>query len=85
MTTLVIDASVLVSLWLDPDGSASIADRLRGSTLHAPEHLLVETANILRRRRNADLLPAAAADTAFGGAMRAPIRFWPFALVAEPV
>lgn len=81
--TVVIDASALVALWLDAEASEAIADRLRGESLHAPDHLLVESTNVLRRRRNAGLLASAAADVAFAGVMRTPARLWPFAAVAE--
>lgn len=56
--TLVVDASVLVlvSLWIDPDTSASIAGRLHGEALHAPDHLPAEATSVIRRRRNAGLL-----------------------------
>lgn len=82
MSTVVIDASVLISLWLDPDNSSVIGQRLQGTTLHAPDHLLVESSNVLRRRHNAGLLSREAADTAFSGLMSAPIRLWPFTSVA---
>lgn len=80
--TVVIDASVVVSLWLNAEASHRIVERLRGEMLHAPDHVLVETTNVLRRRRNAGLLDAADAETAFSGVMRMPIRLWPFASIA---
>ena len=39
--TVVLDASIVVSLWLDPEISERLSGRLRGETFHAPEHLLV--------------------------------------------
>jgi predicted nucleic acid-binding protein len=83
VTALVIEASVLVSLWLDLGDSPTISRRLEGTTLHAADHLFVEAVNVLRRRRNTGHLDRAAAETAFAGVTAAPIRRWPFALVSE--
>jgi predicted nucleic acid-binding protein len=81
--TVVVDASVVVSLWLDPVASPSIADRLGGESLYAPEHLLVEATNVLRRRRNAGLLDLASAETAFAALMEMPVQLWPFSSIAQ--
>ena len=81
--TVVLDASVVVSLWLDPEASVRLKDRLRGETFHAPEHLLVEVANVLRRQRNAGLLEQRTAAEAFSGVLEMPVRLWPFSVIAE--
>lgn len=83
MTPVVIDASVVAALWLDPAGSGALGRRLAGTSLHAPDHLLVEAINVVRRRRNAGLLSPTAADTAFAGILSAPVKLWPFALNAD--
>lgn len=78
----VVDASVIVALWIDPTDSGSISDRVRGYELHAPDHLLVEATNVVRRRVHAGLLDAKTADAAFAGVLATPARLWPFAAVA---
>ena len=83
--TLVVDASVVVSLWIDPDAAELLPAHVIGHDLHAPDHLLVESVNVLRRRFNAGLLSAAEARAAFAGVQRAPVQLWPFASVAERV
>lgn len=81
----VVDASVIVALWIDPESSRDIAERLRGSELHAPEHVLVEASNALRRRRNSGLLTATQADDALAGVLSLPAELWPFRALAARV
>lgn len=81
--TIVVDASVVLTLWLDPVGSSRLAVRLRGETMHAPNHLPVAVTNVLRRRRNAGLLTPRAAEQAFAGVLAMPVQLWPFAVVAQ--
>lgn len=83
--TWILDASVVVALWIDPTDSERISDRLRGHDLHAPDHLPVEAANVIRRRDNSGHLDAATAAAAFKGAMMMPAQLWPFAALAARV
>lgn len=83
--TVVVDASVVAALWLDRDASGALVGQLRGESLHAPEQLLVEVTNVLRRRRNAGLLSRDDARAAFTGVMSVPAQLWPFASVAARV
>lgn len=82
MVSVVVDASAVLQLWLDPAG-ADIGARLAGETLYAPAHLRIEAANVVRRQRNAGALTDDAARMVFGGIMRMPVRLWPFEAIAE--
>lgn len=79
--SVVIDASALLEVWLSPS-SAKLAARLEGETLHAPAHVRIEATNVIRRQRNAGILTDDAARIAFDGIMNAPVRLWPFELLA---
>lgn len=83
--TVVIDASAVASLWLDAEVSRELSLRLAGESLHAPEHLLVEVTNVLRRQRNSGLLAMTTAQSAFAGVMAMPVKLWPFNLLASRV
>lgn len=76
---VVVDASAVVSLLIDP-GSAgdAIAARLQDATLLAPALLPFELANVLRLRRNAGLLSPAEARLAHDEFMALPVDFWPW-------
>lgn len=80
--SVVIDASALLEVWLAPN-AADLVARLAGETLHAPAQIRIEASNVIRRQRNAGILTGPAARIAFGGIMSAPVRLWPFELVAE--
>lgn len=79
--SVVIDASALVQVVLDPDAE-TLARRLIGEDLHAPAHVRLESVNVLRRQRNAGLLSPAESDDAFAIVTAAPVRLWPFESVA---
>jgi len=82
-TRAVIDAAAAVALLIDPGaGGERLADRLRGSDLHAPDHLPVEVANVLRRHRSRGLLSDAEATLALGGLWQLGITLWPFEVLA---
>lgn len=81
--TLVVDASAIVSLLIDPGAAGrSIAMRLSDATLIAPALLPFEVANVLRRRRNGGLLSSAEAGLALEGFAEIPIGLWPWETVA---
>lgn len=80
---LVIDASALIALLLDPgERGAAVADLVRGGSLHAPALLPFEVANVLRRQRLSGRLSRAEAALASDGAARLPVELWPHAVVA---
>ncbi|MFT8636770.1 MAG: type II toxin-antitoxin system VapC family toxin [Pseudoclavibacter sp.] len=85
MTSRIVpDASAIVALLIAPgeEGEAA-ATGLAGRQLHAPSHLPVEVANVLRRRANGGLLSRTEADLAFSDLWRLTITLWPFETVAE--
>lgn len=81
---VVADASALLQAWLDPDADA-LRLRLGTGTLHAPDILPFEIANVLRRQRNNGILPASRADEAFEGLRANPVQYWPSRVVADRV
>lgn len=63
MTALVADASALAALLFGETEAARVADRLRGSELHAPELMTFELANTaVKKIRRGDLDAATAAE-----------------------
>ena len=82
--SVIIDASVMVTLLIRPDND-SLHDRLRGRILHAPEHLYVESMNVIRRLRAQRTITPSEADLAIRGLLNEPVRSWPFAVLAERV
>ncbi len=80
---VVVDASVVVSLLIQSTHSGeSIAARLEGAQLHAPDHLPVEVTNVLRRLRISSVLTDAEAAIASDGFWSLAIQLWPFEVVA---
>ena len=57
---VVADASAIAAVVFNEDGAESIAERLSGATVHAPELLRFELANaaLKKARRHPDLAPA---------------------------
>lgn len=84
--TLVVDASAIVALVLDPSARAeTIARELAAGDLHAPDHLPVEVVNVIRRLRHAGNLVESEALLALDGFWQLPVRLWPFEPLAERV
>lgn len=79
--SVVLDASALLELWLSPSAD-ELAVRLKGETLHAPVHIRIEASNVLRRQRSTGILHEDDAQPAFEGIMTAPLRLWPFEVLA---
>ncbi|WP_022885539.1 type II toxin-antitoxin system VapC family toxin [Glaciibacter superstes] len=80
---VVVDASVIVSLLIDPGPTATaIATRLGDATLIAPAVLPFEVANVLRRRRNAGLLSPGEAAVAHDAFIELPVDLWPWEVMA---
>lgn len=82
--TAVIDASALLQAFLSAD-AGPLRRRLANETLHAPDHLFVEAANVLRRQKNAGVLTPAQAGDIYTDLLVIPVRLWPFRTVAERV
>ena len=84
--TLVLDASVLVAALVQSNEAGAWAESViaRG-TLAAPELVLAETANILRRLERARLVTAFESQSAFADMLRLDIEFFPFAPFANRV
>jgi predicted nucleic acid-binding protein len=75
---LVVDASVVVTLLIDPGTQGeALAKRLDSAQAHAPAHLPVEVTNVLRRLRNKGTLSESEALLALRGYWSLPIELWP--------
>lgn len=86
MKPLVIDASALVTLLIDPGRRGErVAESMAGADLHAPDLLPYEVGNVLRRRRLAGLLSPAEATLAHEGGRRLPIELWPYEVLADRI
>lgn len=80
---IVLDASSMAALLLDPDaGEHGI---VRGAHLLAPSVLSYEVANVLRRLQSTRLLAAAHADQAFADFAAVDIELWHWSVIAERV
>ena len=84
--TQVVDASVLVAALVDDgeDGRWSEVSIGRDA-LVAPELLLVESSNILRRFERAGIISNIEANAAHGDLLRLDVELFPFAPFAERV
>lgn len=83
---IVCDASVVVALLLDagPDGvwaTSALAD----ASLAAPNLVMFEASNVIRRHELAGLVSADLAAQAHADLLDLPIEFWPFELLAARV
>ena len=84
--TVVIDASALVAALVDSGSEGDWADEITASgTLLAPELILVETANTLRRLDALDAITRLEATSAFRDLLRLELELFPFAPFAERV
>ena len=83
---LVADASVLVALLVDsgPEGIWAESE-IAGNALIAPELVLVETSNILRRLERAGELSRSEANSGHRDLLRIDLDLFPFAPYAERV
>jgi len=79
VTLLVVDASAVVTLLLDPAGDGeAVARHLADARVAAPDLLPYEVTNVLRRHRAAGALSDAEARLAFDGLAALPVDLWPF-------
>jgi predicted nucleic acid-binding protein len=83
VTLLVVDASALVAVLTDGNGTgAAVAAALAGCALAAPELLPFETANVLRRLEQGGQLSSETAALAHGDLLDLPVQLWPYAALA---
>ncbi len=85
---LVLDASAVLAFLMEgdaplEDGLSDFADRMSRAHLAAPSVLPFEVANVLRRWRNAGMLPESEAVAMLRDFMDLPIELWPWDLVAD--
>jgi predicted nucleic acid-binding protein len=84
VTLLVLDASALVAVLVDADGAGeAVAAALAGSHLAAPELLLFEAANVLRRLETGGQLAAETAALAHGDLLDLAVQLWPYVALAD--
>lgn len=84
--TVVIDASALVAALVDSGSEGDWAEEVTASgPLLAPELILVETANTLRRLESSGAISRLEANSAFRDLMRLELDLLPFAPFAERV
>jgi predicted nucleic acid-binding protein len=83
---LVLDASALVALLLDAGENGDwVAERAAGRALVAPELVLFETANVLRRQAASGQVSPAEASLAHADLRELALQLWPYAPLAERV
>ena len=86
MTAVVVDASAAVALLLDAGPTGDwVAARVADRHLAAPELVMYETANVLRRRAAAGAVSPAEATLAHEDLRALALELWPYAVVAERV
>ena len=84
--TVVIDASALVAALVDSGSEGDWAESVAASgPLVAPELILVETANTLRRLESSGTISRLEANTAFRDLMRLDLEPLPFAPFADRI
>ncbi len=84
MSLLVVDASAVLTLLLDPDGDGeTVAEHVAQARLAAPDLLPYEVTNVLRRHRAAGVLSDTEATLAFDAFATLPVDLWPFAAVRD--
>lgn len=86
MTSYVIDSSAVVAMLVDagPEGEW-VASTVNGATLHAPDLMPYEAANILRRNRLAKLLDDTAAALAHRDLLDLTIHLDSYSGIADRV
>ena len=83
MTPAVIDASALVALLLDAAATGAwVAEQVAGRRVAAPELVMFETANVLRRRVLAGAVSPAEASLAHEDLRALALELWPYAVCA---
>jgi predicted nucleic acid-binding protein len=84
--SIVVDASVLIAATVDAGPAGIWAEGvLESGDLHAPELVLVEATNILRRLERAKKISSAEAAIAHQHHLQLPLALYPFEPAAERV
>lgn len=84
MNPAVLDASALVALLLDAGAAGRwVAGQVAGRQLAAPELVMFETANVLRRRAAVGAVSQAEASLAHEDLRALALELWPYAVCAE--
>lgn len=83
---VIVDASIMVDLIANPSVEIDgVVERLRSTELHAPDHLPVEVANVVRRLEVSGRLSSAEAALAAETFWAFPITLWRFEPLRERV
>lgn len=81
-----VDSSAVVSALLDAGAEGSrIRARVAGHNLEAPDILVVEACNVLRRLEISGTISGQTAAAAFADLRAFPISFWPSGLLADRI
>ena len=81
---LVVDASALMAILLDPDERVGHVGALMSSRqMHAPSLLPYEIANALRRLRAAGIVSASEATAAHVQLRQLAVQYWPYEVLAD--
>ena len=84
--TVVADASVLAAALVDTGAEGRWAESvIAGGSLVAPELVLVETSNVLRRLERAEHISSLEATTAHRDLMRLELELFPFGPFAQRI
>lgn len=82
MNRLVVDASAIVTLLLDPGGDGeTVARHVEAARLAAPDLLPYQVTDVLRRHRAAGVLSGTEATLAFDAFATLAVDLWPMAAV----
>lgn len=83
-SALVVDSSALVALLADAGMTGEwVASTIGDQELSAPELVMFETANVLRRQQLAGRLDSASTALAHRALQSLPVQLWPYAPLAD--
>ena len=84
---IVVDASVVVDVLLDPEGSSRLLPRLFGpnASLHAPQLLDLEVLQVFRRLERGRILLPARAEAAVQALADLPVTRYPHLALASRI
>jgi predicted nucleic acid-binding protein len=86
VTALVVDSSAVVALLVDSGPAGRWVDAtIAGTTLAAPQLVLFEAANVLRRQVLAGRLDESQAALAHADLLALPVQLWPYPPLAERI
>src|SRR3954453_13638224 len=83
---LVVDSSAVVALLADASPLGDwVGEAVADASLAAPELVLFEATNVLRRLQLSGMLSRLAADLAYADLLALPLQLWPYAPLADRV